>query len=183
MKYSDIINNWIEARSQKTPEGMKDIQFDKNVPSAFMKPEDMMAALHAISPYDLVMKPDSSPSINDYPTSAFNIDNKTDGKVGIPSAILMASETPKRELLKGVLRSVSDEADRSYNDKEKPYAASGIYEHEKAHFNDPRMNPMANNYGYIVRSGLQGNIASREIPAMRAEDRMFGKLFDEGKLR
>ena len=166
---------WIEDRKQNPPAGLEGIKTHEDSPPAtFLKPEDIMAALNAFDAYDLIRKPDSSPRSLDYATSALNIDNR-DG-VGIPKNILMASQPPQGQL--SPMMSVKDSADMNYSDIPEEYrkfVPQGIYEHEYAHYKDPRLNPMAKNYGYLLRQALQGNIASREIPAMRAEDRYWDR--------
>ena len=165
---------WLEEKSQPAPRGFAKVKNDPESPgNSFLTPEDMMAILNAVSPYDLYQNPDSSPKMLDYPTSAFNINNRI-GKMGISQAIVQASRASKRPL-SNVL-STADSALMNYTEEDRPYAAQGIYEHEKAHFKDPRLNPMANNRGWLMYAGLPGNIAAREVPAMRSEDRFFENL-------
>lgn len=177
LAYKNLFNQWLESQQQNTPQGFNPAQSEQGAPqNYFLKPEDMMASLNAISPYDLYMKPDVSPKMLDYPTSAFNINNRI-GNMGIPQAILMASQSPQSQL--SSLMSMQDSASMNYGDIPQQYRSNvpqGIYQHEVAHYKDPRLNPMANNYGYLMRAGLPGNIASREIPAMRAEDSFWDRF-------
>lgn len=180
MKYSELVKYWMENKDQGDIPGFNPIVKDQNIPTSSLKPEDMMALSKASSPYDLYQKPDSTPwGDSNYLTSSFQL-NPRGG--GIPRVIAMASQEPKSELLKARIESMSSSADRNYTEKERPYALQGTYEHEKGHAYDPRLNSMANNYGYLVRDALQGNVASREAPAMDAERRYFGKLWEQGKI-
>lgn len=175
--YKNLFKRWLESHQQNPPQGFNNVQSQRGMPqNYFLKPEDMMRALNAYSPFDLYLKPNSYPQRLDYPTSAFNIDNRI-GKLGIPSAILMASQSPKNQLSQ--LMSVANSAQMNYNDIPFQYrnnVPQAIYSHEVAHYNDPRLNPMANNYGFMMREGLQGNVAGREMPAMQAESDFWDRL-------
>lgn len=175
--YKQLFQRWLESNQQNPPQGYSQVQNQPGAPNNyFLKPEDMMRMLNATSPYDLYNKPSTYPQNLDYPTSAFNINNSV-GRIGIPQAILMASQNPQHQVSQ--LMSSANSAQMNYGDippQLRRYVPQGIYSHEVEHFQDPRLNPMANNYGYMTRRGLQGNIASREVPAMNAEDRFWDML-------
>ena len=177
LKFEDIWQYFLEANAQPTPKGFEPIR-ERGKKSTFLTPENMMALLNAISPSDLYMKPDYSPSdAVGYSTSAFDIDNRRYGNIGIPEAVVMASQEPKKLLpLYGM-----DTARKNYTDIPKwlqRFIPQGIYEHELGHTEDPRLVPEAKNYGYLMRNGLQGNIASREDVGMQAEDKFWDWIFE-----
>ena len=165
LKYSDLIQTWLDMHDQGSPSGFAPIKKHNNSPPVnYLKPEDIAVAMNAKSPYDLYLRPDSSPPWSDYPTSAVNISNK-DG-VGLPNNILMASGKSGKELLP--FKSMVESAAFDYPDipaDYKKFIPQGIYEHEYGHYQDPRLNPNA-----------QG-IKSREAPAMRAEDKFWDRIF------
>jgi len=177
LKYDNIWDYFLEAHEQPTPKGFQPITKRNGQRPTFLTPEDMMSLLNAISPYDLYNKPDVTPKEGqfDYPTSAFNIDNRRYGKIGIPEAIIMASQGPKKLLPIYEM----DTARKNYSDIPEwfqRFIPQGIYEHEVGHSEDPRLNPEAKNYGWLVRNGLQGNVATREDVGMQAENKFWELL-------
>lgn len=174
LKYKALFDDWLNAREQNAPEGIKPIQQRKGAPKGyFLKPDDMQALANAYSPYDLYTKPDNSPIYMDYPTSALNIHNQ-DG-LGVRNAILLNAEEPKKLTnLISVLQSSRD----NYSKEEQPYAAQGIYEHEVGHYLDPRLKQYDENRndGYTTRWGLPGDLGSRETPGVIAEDKYWDRM-------
>lgn len=174
LNYKDLFNQWLESHEQAAPQGMEPIRQRDGAPKGyFLKPDDMQALANANSPFDLYTRPDQTPILMDYPTSALNIHNQ-DG-LGVDKAIVLNSEEPKKLTnLISVLQSSKD----NYQQEEQPYAAQGIYEHEVGHFLDPRLkqyDPNRND-GYIKRWGLEGDIGSRETPGIREEDRYWDRM-------
>lgn len=180
LTYDKLYQYWLEANQAQRPQGQAPIQYEQGDPRAYyMTPENMMAVLNSSTPEDLYNRPDYTPRPLDYGTSAFNISNLP-RDVGIQNAILLASQNPQRQL--SPIYSQSDNVKYNYSDISmllKSLTGNAVYQHELAHYNDPRLRPEANNYGYITRQGMPGNIAAREIPAMRAEDRFWDKRFNQ----
>lgn len=177
LKFGNLGKFWLGANREQTPQEFNPVQQSGDIPSYFMKPENMMSYLNAFSPYDLYRRPSQFPAQIDYDTSAFNIRQPFNANPQfnneLQQAILMASQNPMNRFLslRGMQQEIPNYSD--LNQYLQRFIPQGIYQHESAHYQDPRLNPMANNYGYLMRAGLPGNIASREIPAMRAEDRYW----------
>jgi len=175
----DFLNGWLSwvgARQQPTPQGYAPIQQHQGAPpTAFLKPEDMNAVLNAFSPYDLYMKPDKTPSVFDYPTTALNIHNLPND-VGVKDLIVLASEDPKSFL--SMIKKIGPEGYQDIPPELRQFIPQGIYEHEVAHYNDPRLLTQIRNYGYMLRNGMEGHIAGREEPAMQAENRFWDSLIN-----
>lgn len=172
LKYSNLYDYWQQGVEEQPPKGYLPIKPKLGMPGTYMSPENMTSLARAFSPSELFTNPQTAPIPMDYPTRALNLQNR--GKSGIPNAIVMASREPQSRL-SGITSDYSSE----YPDIPQQfhqYIPQAIYEHEVAHFQDPRMNPAANNYGYLKRFGLPGNIAGRELPAMIKESRFWDKL-------
>ena len=52
---------WIANRSQKTPSQFDPVQERQGYKNNWMKAKDGLALINAFTPYDLYMKPDSTP--------------------------------------------------------------------------------------------------------------------------
>lgn len=170
LTYDALWKQWQEVNQQPTPSGYNDVisnpKVDKNY---FLKPEDMTALLNAIDVYDLYMKPDYTPNLLDYPTSAFNIQNLL--PLGVPSAIVQASEASKNPMYN--IQSIDEQwkevpkSEATY----KPYFPQGIYEHETGHYFDATFNPYRNK-GMLKTEGYptSTDIQSREYHGQKAEN-------------
>ena len=171
LKFNNLSDFWIFANSQKAPQGFESIRQSNGIPGVFMKPENMMNYLNAYSPFDLYQKPSTFPTPIDYETSAFNYSNPFNNTM--QNAIFLASQNPVNRFLPihGVNNETSNYSDIQSNLHK--YIPQGIYEHEVGHFLDPRLLPQKNNYGYMTRYGLRGNIGGRERPGIEAENKFW----------
>src|SRR3990167_3328120 len=133
LEYNNLYDYWLESNAEKTPKGFQPVIEKNGKKSTFLTPENMMALLKAFSAFDLYQKPDYSPVEIDYPTTAFNIDNRSYGNVGIPEAIVMASQKPKNRLLPIY---DTETAKKNYSDIPEwlqQFIPQGVYEHEVGH--------------------------------------------------
>ena len=167
LRSKDLPTIWTQARMQPTPKEFSPIQASQDFPAYWLKPEDMARTLDASrGPYygaptsGQALYLNKAPTFTemDYPTSA----------VETPHGTIFSSESPKRGFL-----NFSKPDPSKYSDipsDKRHLIANAIYQHEKAHFLDPRLKPGSYNKGYGEFFGLPGNIGVREAPAMLTED-------------
>ena len=155
-------NNWLKIHGTPTP-----VETYPNTPAYSISPKDIVAFLNAIDIWDLFMKPNYNPIPMDYPTSALtNMPTRfgpsSEGRK--PSTILFSNA---EDLLRGLYPAP-------------PQELQGIYEHEVAHVQDPRINPYKlgtyPNYGYTTFGGLSQDLLMREAPGMIAENKYYNSL-------
>jgi len=147
---------WLESQPSA-----QNIKTYPGIPAYSVSPKNITAYVNASSPWDLWRKPDDSPFYMDYPTSAVNISPPWHERKPKNKAIMFSSgEDIKRGLYQA-----------------EPRDMQGIYEHEAAHWTDPRINPYRMwsfpNHGLTTYGGLSGGLLQREFPAMVAEERYY----------
>lgn len=168
--------DWLQANAQPTPRYFKPIKERMGYSATFLKPEQVTAFINAMSAMDAQGKPDYTPISMDYPTIGFNYKDFTNqGKE--PFTVLASEPSWKYNL-----KSWSDIAKQYPKNYPRQYAPQAVYEHELAHYLDPRFNSEKMwsypNRGYLTRSGLSGGTLQREMPAMMAEDEFWYNLME-----
>ena len=180
MKFSELYKYWQEDNATQGPGNLAKFAKSKkgDVKPHYLPPMKMQALINSFSPHDLYMNPDSSPRKFDYSTQAYNISNPHDD-LGVKDAIVF-SDSESRNL---PLNQMDSFEYRDIPPSLRNKASQAVYAHEMGHVNDPRLNPMAKNYGYMKKNGMSGEIWGRELPAIRAEDRFWGKAINEKRMK
>lgn len=175
-KYDDWWQSWLEGQAQQPPMSSKQMlpfvppRGPNEVPSYYLKPEDIQRYAQAWNPSELFREGKAHWAMQEptnYPTMAYNMEN----------ANLFASEKGDPRFTLG--STLKDQVP-SYNDipqNKKKYIAQAVQAHEQRHATDPRWNTAkmwsTPNEGYMTKDRLSGPLLQREFPAMRAEDRFW----------
>lgn len=184
LKYENAPAIWLEAKGTPLDFGRE------NYPAYDLPSDDINAFLNGFDPLDLFVRPSASSSKSDYTTSAVNPDGW---------GALFASKEPTRRLSMVRPMSRTDEqiVYSDIPDEFKGKIKEAKYEHELAHFEDPRINTdegepwpyqkserYKNELGKLtkdyIRKGLGKDraekVARRELPAMIAEDKFWDRV-------
>ena len=176
IKYDDLFSIFAEGRETKGPKGQLKIKKEPSIPTYFLEPDDISAALNAFTPYDLYTNPDRTPGTMPYSTNALAIMPRGE-RLGFPESILFSTGESKR----APINELSGFDFTHLFPSARKYGVRGIYEHEKAHITDPRLRIPQGNKGFITKSGIPGEIAGAEEPAVLAEDEFWRGIFQELK--
>jgi len=178
-QYENLWEAWLESHAQSAPEGFVPIRSREGYQPTFLQPEKAIALINALTPRDLYTNPQYVPFPMDYPAPGFDIKRRGSTQLGIPQALVFSTEPSIKYGLKSM-----EQMRPEYSDIPSElhrFIPQGIYEHELGHYLDPRLLPETYNQGYITRFGLPGNIASRELPALRAESKFWDYKIEERK--
>jgi len=177
LRYKNLFNILLANKQRKMQGNVEQIPqslSDEGVAYS-TSPETMMQYLNAYSPFDMARKPSSVPQRLDYSTSGFNVNDPELGK----NAILLASERPKSIMLPIYSQQDNESMYADIPEDERYKRSTAILEHEIAHGKELKIGNTYGNKGYLRRNGMPGEIATREDPAMNAEDRYWDKQASE----
>jgi len=185
MKYEDLPKAWLEARGKP----VRGVTADTTYPAYSMKPEDINIFLNDFEAYDLYNKPNKMvPQKMDYETSTVNPDGW--------GALFAEGEARPIDMVRPMTKEQANSAYRDVPEWMRKFIPQAIYTHEKAHFDDTRINtdvgapypfnsdaryePYLNEYKKkLLAQGKSEadaeRIARREAPAMAAEDMFWGE--------
>ena len=164
LNYKNLWNIFLKNKEQPAPDWSFPIQ-ESGAHPYWMKPSDMQSVRNSFDSYDLFMRPDSTPHGFDYSTNAMNYRNQTSDP--LRNVIMMSAGESSRLPINSF-----DPSPNPFGQEMDPPGPQGVYQHELAHYNEPRLNADKGlkNRGFVSDRGLSPGTRSAEAPAQDAED-------------